>query len=103
FRRRSRSRTTSSVPGSKRATVSSADARKHVLCAGIAVVDMLFRVQAFPRPEVKTQASEFRTVNGGNAANAAVAIAHLGARTSFAGPLGGPAGVDTIGDTMLAL
>jgi len=51
-----------------------------VLCAGIAVVDMLFRVKAFPRPEVKTQASEFCTVNGGNAANAAVAIAHLGAR-----------------------
>ncbi len=57
----------------------------------------------FPRPEVKTQASEFRTVNGGNAANAAVAIAHLGARTSFAGPLGGPAGTDAVGDTMLTL
>jgi sugar/nucleoside kinase (ribokinase family) len=84
--------------------VSSADAaRKHVLCTGIAVLDLVFRVQAFPRPEVKTQASEFRTVNGGNAANAAVAIAHLGARTSFAGPLGGPAGIDTVGDTMLAL
>jgi sulfofructose kinase len=78
--------------------VSSADAR-HVLCAGIAVVDMLFRVETFPRPEVKTQASEFRTVNGGNAANAAVAIAHLGARASFSGPLG----ADTIGDTFLTL
>ena len=75
--------------------MSSVDARKHVLCSGIAVLDMLFRVASFPRPEVKTQASEFRTVNGGNAANAAVAIAHLGARASFAGPLGGPAGVDS--------
>ena len=64
---------------------------------------MVFRVAAFPRPDVKTQASEFRTVNGGNAANAAVAIAHLGAKASFAGPLGGPPGSDTVGDTMLAL
>jgi len=77
--------------------------RKHVLCAGIAVLDMVFRVPHFPRPDVKTQATEFRTINGGNAANAAVAIAHLGARVSFAGPLGGPVGTDTVGDTMLAL
>src|SRR3954466_12869637 len=77
--------------------------RKHVLCTGIAVLDLVFRVEAFPRPDVKTQASEFRTINGGNAANAAVAIAHLGARASFAGPLGGPAGIDTVGDTYLAL
>src|ERR1043165_7021315 len=76
---------------------------KHVLCAGIAVVDQIFRVEAFPRPDVKTQASSFGIVNGGNAANAEVAIAHLGARASFAGPLGGPAGVDTVGDTYLAL
>ena len=76
---------------------------KHVLCTGIAVLDMVFRVASFPRPEVKTQASEFRTINGGNAANAAVAIAHLGARASFAGPLGGPAGTDAVGDTFLAL
>jgi len=76
---------------------------KHILCAGIAVVDQIFRVAAFPRPEVKTQASAFDIVNGGNAANAAVAIAHLGGRASFAGPLGGPAGVDAVGDTYLAL
>jgi sugar/nucleoside kinase (ribokinase family) len=52
---------------------------------------------------VKTQASEIRTINGGNAANAAVAIAHLGARASFAGPLGGPPGSDSVGDTILTL
>lgn len=84
--------------------MSSADAaRKHVLCAGIAVLDLVFRVAAHARPDRKTQASEFHTINGGNAANAAVAIAHLGARASFLGPLGGPAGVDTVGDTFLAL
>ena len=75
----------------------------HVLCTGIAVLDMVFRVASFPRPDMKTQASEFRTINGGNAANAAVAIAHLGARASFSGPFGGPAGTDSVGDTMLRL
>ena len=59
------------------------------------------RRRAFRGRTSKTQASEFRTVNGGNAANAAVAIAHLGARASFAGPLGGPAGADSVGDTIL--
>ncbi len=83
--------------------MSSADARKHVLCTGIAVLDMVFRVPHFPRPDVKTQATAFSTINGGNGANAAVAIAHLGARASFAGPLGGPAGVDTVGDAFLGL
>jgi sulfofructose kinase len=83
--------------------VSSTDRQRHVVCTGIAVLDMLFRVPSFPRPEVKTQASEFRTVAGGNAANAAVAIAHLGARASFTGPLGGPAGADAVGDTFLRL
>lgn len=82
---------------------SSPEVPKHVLCTGIAVVDQIFRVASFPRPEVKTQASEFRTVNGGNAANAAVAITHLGARASFVGPLGGPPGTDAVGDTFLAL
>ena len=53
--------------------MSSAEARKHVLCTGIAVLDLVFRVGSFPRPDVKTQASEFRTINGGNAANAIIA------------------------------
>lgn len=83
--------------------MSSPDGRKHILCTGIAVLDLIFRVNTFPRPEVKTQASQFGTINGGNAANAAVAIAHLGARASFAGPLGGPRGADSVGDTFLAL
>lgn len=76
---------------------------KHILCTGIAVLDMVFRVERHPRPDVKTQASELRTIPGGNAANAAVAIAHLGARASFSGPFGGPPGTDSVGDTMLAL
>jgi sugar/nucleoside kinase (ribokinase family) len=66
------------------------------------VLDEVFRVEAFPYGEVKTRASEFLTVNGGNAANAAFATARLGATTRFFGPLGGPPGSDLNGDRFLA-
>ena len=47
------------------------------------------RVQNFPAPGAKVSASEFIITGGGCAANAAVAIARLGGRAAFAGPLGG--------------
>ncbi len=47
------------------------------------------RVQDFPAPGAKVHASEFIITGGGCAANAAVAIARLGGRAAFAGPLGG--------------
>jgi sulfofructose kinase len=61
-----------------------------ILCAGIAVQDIVMRVQAFPAPGTKVAASEFIITGGGCAANAAVTIARLGGRVAFAGPLGGP-------------
>jgi sugar/nucleoside kinase (ribokinase family) len=84
--------------------MSSAEAShpRRILCTGIAVLDEVFRVDEFARGEVKTRASEFLSVNGGNAANAAFATARLGAPTRFAGPLGGPAGDDPNGDRFLA-
>jgi hypothetical protein len=42
------------------------------------VLDEVFRVDCFPEPDGKTQAQSFFIVNGGCAANAAVAIARLG-------------------------
>jgi sulfofructose kinase len=69
----------------------------NILCAGIAVLDEVFRVRAFPMPDTKVQASEFVTIGGGNAANAAVAIARLGGKAYFAAPLG----VDAIGDRLI--
>ena len=60
-----------------------------MLCAGIAVQDIVMRVQNFPAPGAKVSASEFIITGGGCAANAAVAIARLGGRAAFAGPLGG--------------
>lgn len=46
------------------------------------------RVQSFPAPGSKAQGAQFLVTTGGQAANAAVAAARLGARTRYAGPLG---------------
>jgi sugar/nucleoside kinase (ribokinase family) len=73
-----------------------------ILCTGIAALDEVFRVCEFPQADGKTMATEFVSVGGGCAANAAVTIARLGGRASFAGPLGGPAGKEAIGDRLLA-
>ena len=73
-----------------------------VLCAGIIVLDEVFRVDEFPRNDGKVEAKAFFAVNGGCAANAAVAVARLGGRAVLAGPLGGPAGADENGDRVLA-
>jgi sulfofructose kinase len=73
----------------------------HILCAGMAVLDEVFHVREFPLPDTKAEATDFFAVGGGNAANAAVAIARLGARAAFAGPIGGPAGEDAIGDRVI--
>lgn len=46
------------------------------------------RVDAFPAPGAKVQASEFLITSGGQAGNAAVAVARLGAKCSYIGALG---------------
>jgi sugar/nucleoside kinase (ribokinase family) len=76
-------------------------AAPRILCAGIIVLDEVFRVAEFPKPDGKVQAEGFFVVNGGCAANAAVAIARLGGRAALAGPMGGPAGEDDNGDRVL--
>jgi sugar/nucleoside kinase (ribokinase family) len=69
-----------------------------ILCAGIVVLDELFRVKDFPPPDGKVEASAYITIGGGNAANAAITIARLGAKASCAGPVGD----DAAGDRVLA-
>ena len=81
--------------------MSSAKRAPRILCAGIIVLDEVFRVDEFPQPDGKVQAKGFFVVNGGCAANAAVAIARLGGRAALAGPMGGPAGEDENGDRVL--
>ena len=69
----------SSVPRRQPATV---------LCAGIAVQDILFRVDTFPPPGGKVMTDQFMIVSGGCAVNAAIAVARLGGRAQYSGPLG---------------
>jgi sulfofructose kinase len=71
-----------------------------ILCAGIAVQDIVMRVEHFPAPGAKVSASEFIITGGGCAANAALAVARLGGRAAFAGPLGGEA--DAVSSRILA-
>jgi sugar/nucleoside kinase (ribokinase family) len=59
-----------------------------VLCAGIAVQDIILRVPQFPPPGGKAMADDFLVVSGGCAVNAAIAIARLGGSALYAGPLG---------------
>jgi len=59
-----------------------------ILCAGIAVQDIVFRVAQFPLPGGKCMTNEFMIVSGGCAVNAAIAVARLGGRAHYTGPLG---------------
>lgn len=59
-----------------------------VLCAGIAVQDILFKVDTFPPPGGKAMTHEFMIVCGGCAVNAAIAVARLGGRAQYSGPVG---------------
>ena len=70
-----------------------------ILCSGIAVQDIVMRVENFPAPGTKVAASDFIITGGGCAANAAVAIARLKGRAAFAGPLGGQK--DAVSDRIL--
>lgn len=66
----------------------SADGKPKIFCAGIAVLDEVFRVRNVPEPDHKTDASEYVVIGGGCAPNAGVAISRLGGEAGFAGPLG---------------
>jgi sugar/nucleoside kinase (ribokinase family) len=59
-----------------------------ILCAGIAVQDIVFRVAQFPAPGGKCMTHELMVVCGGCAVNAAIAVARLGGGARYAGPLG---------------
>jgi len=59
-----------------------------ILCIGIPVRDLTFRVESVPERGSKANASHFEEICGGNALNAAIAIARLGGRASLVGPMG---------------
>jgi sulfofructose kinase len=59
-----------------------------ILCIGIPVRDLTFRIQELPERGFKVNASHFEEISGGNALNAAIGIARLGGRASICGPMG---------------
>jgi sulfofructose kinase len=59
-----------------------------ILCIGIPVRDLTFRVQGVPARGSKVNASHFDEICGGNALNAAIGIVRLGGRASICGPMG---------------
>src|SRR6201994_3860473 len=59
-----------------------------ILCIGIPVRDLTFRIQELPARGFKVNASHFEEIAGGNALNAAIGIVRLGGRASLCGPMG---------------
>ena len=59
-----------------------------ILCIGMPVRDLTFRVQELPERGFKVNASHFDEICGGNALNAAIGIVRLGGRASICGPMG---------------
>lgn len=60
-----------------------------ILCIGMPVRDLIFRVRDVPERGNKEHASEFIELAGGNAPNAAISISRLGGRVLLSGPIGG--------------
>ena len=61
---------------------------KHLLCVGHIALDLIFSVNEFPAHPTKTPAHRHHRGVGGMSGNAAVALARLGARVDFCGPVG---------------
>jgi sugar/nucleoside kinase (ribokinase family) len=59
-----------------------------ILCIGMPVRDLTFRVTGVPARGSKENASHFEEICGGNALNAAIGIVRLGGRASICGPMG---------------
>ena len=59
-----------------------------ILCIGMPVRDLTFRIEQLPERGFKVNASHFEEISGGNALNAAIGIVRLGGRASICGPMG---------------
>ncbi len=59
-----------------------------ILCIGMPVRDLTFRVSGVPARGSKENATHFEEICGGNALNAAIGIVRLGGRASVCGPMG---------------
>jgi sulfofructose kinase len=59
-----------------------------ILCIGMPVRDLTFRIEELPRRGSKVNAGHFEEIAGGNGLNAAIGIVRLGGRASICGPMG---------------
>ena len=59
-----------------------------ILCIGMPVRDLTFRVGGVPGRGSKENATHYDEICGGNALNAAIGIVRLGGRASICGPMG---------------
>ena len=59
-----------------------------ILCVGIPVRDLIYRIKDLPGRGEKVRADHFEELAGGNALNAAIGIVRLGGRALFSGPMG---------------
>jgi sulfofructose kinase len=59
-----------------------------ILCIGMPVRDLTFRVPGLPARGSKENATHFEEICGGNALNGAIGIVRLGGRASICGPMG---------------
>jgi sulfofructose kinase len=62
--------------------------RPRILCIGMPVRDLTFRIQELPERGFKVNATHFDEISGGNALNGAIGIVRLGGRASVCGPMG---------------
>ena len=60
----------------------------HVVCVGLATVDLFYRVDRIPGPDQKAQAEAVEVAAGGPATNAAVTAAALGADVTLVSAVG---------------
>ena len=71
---------------------------KRVICTGLAVLDHVFFLPEIPKNPIKSFATSYQIIGGGNAATAAVAISRAGGQAIFWGSLGN----DLNGDIILS-
>ena len=71
---------------------------KNVICCGLAVLDHVFYLPEIPKTPIKSFATNYYPVGGGNAATAAVALSRAGGQAVFWGRLGD----DQNGDLILS-
>jgi len=76
------------MPREKAANTKPSPQPSHILCIGIPVRDLTFRIESLPARGFKAAASHFDEISGGNALNAAIGIARLGGKASICGPMG---------------